>query len=150
MHFITHNYTYAFYFIPEKMNNNLLVPALLLLSLFATSSAYLDGAREESCYDHSIIHTVDLGGGEVINDPSTVCNTPCGYQLYVVGERAENGTLIEYETSTTTSFEYKLNTTYQCEFFIVYNRTALIKVYMCACVMYMPPFSTSPPPHIYT
>ncbi|XP_064406768.1 uncharacterized protein LOC135351637 isoform X2 [Halichondria panicea] len=95
------------------MNNNLLVPALLFLSLFATSSAYLDGARNESCYNHSIVHTVDLGGGEVINDPSTVCNTPCGYQLYVVGERAENGTLTKYETNTTTSFEYKLNTTYQ-------------------------------------
>ncbi|XP_064402412.1 adhesion G protein-coupled receptor E3-like isoform X2 [Halichondria panicea] len=94
------------------MNNNLLVSTLLLLSLFATSFAYLDGAREESCYDHSIIHTVDLGGGEVINDPSTVCNTPCGYQLYVVGEIAENGTLINNEIDPS-SFMYKLNTTYQ-------------------------------------
>ena len=99
------------------MNNNLLVSTLLLLSLFATSFAYLDGAREESCYDQSIIHTVDLGGGEVINDPSTVCNTPCGYQLYVVGEIAENGTLINNEIDPS-SFMYKLNITYQCEFLL--------------------------------
>ncbi len=107
--------TYAFYF-PEKMNNNLLVPALLLFSLFVTSSAYLDGAGGESCYNHSVVHTVVLPTETVIT-PSSTCNDPCGYQLYLIGEIGENSTLV-MNASDSQDFVYKLNTTYLCEFLL--------------------------------
>ena len=101
------------------MSNNLLVPALLLFSLFVTSSAYLDGADSESCYNHSVVHTVILPTETVIT-PSSTCNDPCGYQLYLIGELGENRTLV-MNASNSSIFEYKLNTTYLCEFTCVHT-----------------------------
>ncbi len=94
------------------MNRQLALAILVVFSLFATSFAYLDGARNESCYDHSISHPVTIVG-TVIIDPSVECVDPCDYQLDVV-ERIEDGGQTVAETDPK-NFTFEFNTTYRCE-----------------------------------
>ncbi len=95
---------------------NVIVRALFLFSFFATSLAYVDGARSDSCYDHSIFHPVTIVG-TVITDPSVECVDPCDYQLDVV-ERIEDGGQTVAETDPK-NFTFVFNTTYRCELIIM-------------------------------
>ncbi len=94
------------------MIRQLVVLVLFLFSFFATSFAYVDGARSESCYDHSISHPVTIAT-TVIIDPSVECVDPCDYQLDVV-EKIEDGGQTVAETYPK-NFTFEFNTTYRCE-----------------------------------
>ncbi len=94
------------------MNGQLAVLALFLFSFFSVSFARINGARSESCYTHSIIHSVTIMGA-TLTEPSQVCS-PCGYALDVVERIEENGQTVS-ETDPN-NFVYHYNTTYRCKF----------------------------------
>ena len=82
---------------------------LLLLLHFPFSLGYRDGAREESCYDHSIIHVRAGRPGS----PIAYCEQPlCNYTLTLTGE-VDNETSLELLESDVTDLE--CDSVYQCK-----------------------------------
>ncbi len=110
------------------MIRQLVVLVSFLFSFFATSLAYVDGARIESCYNHSISHPVTIVGSVII-DPSVECVDPCDYQLDVV-ERMEDGGQTVAETDPK-NFTFEFNTKYRCELMMVYKKCLYTQVYTC-------------------
>ena len=66
--------------ITVKMYHMIVASSLVFLAVCAPSLAYVDGARNESCYNHSVIHLQPF-----TNLPAELitCNDPCIFQVDV-------------------------------------------------------------------
>ena len=87
-----------------KMYHMIIASSLVFLALCAPSLAYVDGAREESCYNHSVIHLqpfTDLPA-ELIT-----CNDPCIFQVDV-------RLVLDMSDITNVTVNDSLATTYEC------------------------------------
>ena len=96
------------FILTTKMALGLFFLASLALTCLPFSWSYRDGARSESCYNMLVKHTNFLG--QVVSPMS--CDSPCPYQLRMVGRVVgENNLTVEEENSTT----YQCGEVYQCK-----------------------------------
>ena len=92
------------------MYHMIVASSLVLLALCAPSLAYVDGARTESCYNHSVMHLQPF-----TNDPAELitCAEPCIFQVdvrLVLNMSDINNVTVENGNSTTT---YECGSYYQ-------------------------------------
>ena len=91
------------------MYHMVVASSLVFLALCAPSLGYVDGARPESCYNHSVIHLQAF-----TNNPTELitCNDPCIFQVdvrLVLDMSDHNNVTVEDSLATT----YECGSTYQ-------------------------------------
>ena len=87
------------------MYHMIIASLLVFVALCAPSLAYVDGARTESCYNHSVIHFqpfTNLPAGLI------TCNDPCIFQVDV-------RLVLNMSKITNVTVEDSLATTYECD-----------------------------------
>ena len=94
-----------FIHIQYKMPFSVLILVSLTLSYLPLSLSHRDGARSESCYNMSVMHTNFIG--QVVSP--TACGNTCPYQLRMVGR-------VNAETrSTPMETTYQFGEIYHCK-----------------------------------
>ena len=86
------------------MYNMVVASSLVFLVLCAPSLAYVDGARSESCYDHSVIHLQPFTN---IPNELITCIDPCIFQVDV-------RLVLDMSDLNNVTVEDSLATTYEC------------------------------------
>ena len=86
------------------MYHMIIASLLVFVALCAPSLAYVDGAKPESCYNHSVIHLQPFTN---LSAELITCNDPCIFQVDV-------RLVLNMSDITHVTVEDSLATTYEC------------------------------------